>query len=810
MPISLGLQFDHYEILAPLGKGGMGEVYRAKDTRLNREVAIKILPGEVAHDGERLRRFETEARAVGTLNHPNILTVHDFGSYDGNPFIVMELLEGEELRAQLDNGALPVRKAVEYAQQIATGLSAAHAKNIVHRDLKPANIFVTNDGRVKILDFGLAKLMKSRNTEFGMRNEEADTLIQGEANIPQSAIRNPHSTDPGVVMGTVGYMSPEQVNGQVADHRSDIFSFGVILYEMLSGQRAFTGSSMVETMHKILKDEPPELSETNAKISPALDRIVRRCLEKKPELRFQTASDLSFALSTLTTPSSSGSNRTEAAPALATTAITPRSSKRERLAWIGFGVASLLALLAFGTTYFRRPTLEAEPMRFSINAPEKATFYDWPTISPDGRTLAFVAEVQGKRQLWVRPLNTTTARPLVEVPSNLPHPFWSPDSQFIAYFDTIKLKKIALAGDTPETLCEVSTRNGGTWSREGVILFASGGSIRRVSANGGAVTAVTSVDTARGETTHSAPVFLPDGRHFLYHVSNLDLAKNGVYLAALEGGETRQLLALETRTVGVAVSPAVPREGYLTFVREGALLVQPFDFSRNQLVGNPVRVADRVSARTRGLEAIYSLATNGALILREKEADQQLTWFDRAGKKLGTVGATGQYFHPKLSPDGQRLAVGRASPQTQFGDIHLFDLPGGAGTPFTFDPRHDECPRWSPDGSRLVWISWREGVATLFQKAASGVGQDEVLLRSAQRKDTLDWSADGRFMLYTEVGAQTAGDIWVLPLEGERKPWVWLNTPAFETAATISPDGKWIAYASDESGPWEIYRDQEK
>jgi serine/threonine protein kinase len=467
------MKLSHYRIVSKIGAGGMGEVYRALDVRLDREVALKVLPADFAKNADRLRRFEQEARATSALNHPNILTVYDIGTAStelgGAPFIVMELLEGEELRARLNDGALPVRKAIEYAQQVAAGLAAAHDKGITHRDLKPENLFITKDGRVKILDFGLAKL-KPQKFGGGV-DSEAPTLKP--------------LTSPGVVMGTVGYMSPEQVLGQAADHRADIFSFGVILYEMLSGQRAFTGSSMVETMHAILKNEPPELSETNAKVSPALDRIVRRCLEKKPDLRFQTASDLGFALSTLTTPSSSGSNRTEAAPALATTAITPRSSNRERLAWIGFGVASLLALLAFGTAYFRRPTLEAEPMRLFVNPPEKATRFDWPMISPDGRTLAFVATVEGKTQLWIRPLNSTTAKPLVDLRLDVAFPSWSPDGQFLSYYEERKLKKIALAGGAPVTLCDMEVQSRGTWNREGVIVFGAGpAGLKRISASG--------------------------------------------------------------------------------------------------------------------------------------------------------------------------------------------------------------------------------------------------------------------------------------------------------------------------------------
>ncbi len=787
MQLTTGTQVGPYEIVAPLGAGGMGEVYRARDTRLDRAVAIKVLPADFAKDAERLKRFEQEARATSALNHPNILTVHDFGMHNGAPFIVAELLEGEELRAQLDDGALPVRKAIEFAQQVAAGLSAAHEKGIVHRDLKPENLFVTKDDRVKILDFGLAKLRPPRN-------EPVDSQVATQKKI----------TDPGTVMGTVGYMSPEQVRGQEADHRADIFSFGMILHEMLSGRRAFTGASMADVMSAILKDDPPELSESNAKISPQLEKLVRRCLEKKPERRFHSAHDLGFALEALSVPSSSGANRTEAVRVLDISARTKRGGWRERIGWIAAGVFALTTL-ALGVAYVRRPALDAEPMRFSITPPEKAKLFDFPTISPDGRTLAFVAEVDGKRQLWVRALGATTARPLVEVRGGLPAPFWSPDSQFIAYFELRKLKKIALVGGTPETLCDTQTMGGGTWNREGVILvgIATGG-IRRVSANGGDVTAVISVDTARGDTFYFAPVFLPDGRHFLFSIMNSDPAKSGIYLASLEGGETRQLLSVDAWTVGVALNSADQSKGYLTFVRQGALLAQSFDFSRNQLVGNPVRIAEHVPA-FRGAFARYSLATNGTLVLLEREVGEQLTWFDRTGKKLGTVGPTGHYINPRLSPDGQRLAVGSPNLQLQTEDIHLFDLARGAGTPFTFDPANDQQPIWSPDGSRLAWSSWRNGAPNLFQKAASGMGQDELLLQSAHARYPSDWSADGRFILCLEVNPMTTIDLWAVPMDGEGKPWPWLNTPAAEEGASFSPDSKWIAYHSNESGRNEIY-----
>ncbi len=786
-----GQRIGHYQIIALLGKGGMGEVYRARDERLAREVAIKVLPAAMRHDSDRLKRFEQEARATSALNHPNILTVYDLGTADlelgGAPYIVAELLEGEELRAQLAAGALPVRKAIEYAQQIAAGLSAAHEKGIVHRDLKPENLFVTKDGRVKILDFGLAKL-KPQPFSGGVDSETP-------------TMRPPEKlTASGVVLGTVAYMSPEQVRGETVDHRSDIFSFGLILFEMLRGERAFKRTTMAETMAAILKDDPPELSESNAKISPQLEKIVQRCLEKKPELRFQSASDLGFALTSVSVLSSSGASRPQA------TATLPTADTARRSGWLVAGALALLALgVAYLVAYLGRPALEAEPLRLAVNPPEQATFFDWPAIAPDGRTLAFVAEVEGKTQLMVRSLGATATRTLTKVSDSLPLPFWSPDSRFIAYFDKFKLMKVALTGGEPETLCDIQQQGGGAWNREGVILLGGlTGGIQRVSEHGGALSPVTRVDTARGETFHWGPVFLPDGRHFLYFNNNSDPAKNGVYLAALAGGENRWLLAAEARTVGVAVSPTASDQGYLTFVRQGALMAQAFDFSRNQLAGEPVRIAERIAAPV-GRWARYSLALNGTLALREKEAPEQLTWFDRTGKKLGTVGPPGRYAYPRISLDGRRIVVSGTNPPALQGDLYLFDLTGGTGVPFTFDPNHDQLPAWSPDGSRIVWDSTREGTTHLFVKAANGAGQDEVLLRSASHKYVTDWSPDGRFIFYRELHPQTIWDLWVLPLQGERRPWPWLNTPASEIRATFSPDGRWVAYSSNESGRNEIY-----
>src|SRR3989442_366151 len=497
MTLGAGTRLGRYEIRAKIGEGGMGEVYRARDTQLGRDVAVKVLPSTYSVDEQRLSRFEQEASAASALNHPNILIVHDIGSHDGSPYVVSELLEGETLRKRISGAPLAQRRAIGYAMEIANGLAAAHEKGIVHRDLKPDNIFITKDGRVKILDFGIAKLTQAEGR-------------QSQTDIPTRRV----DTGPGVVMGTVGYMSPEQVRGQVVDHRSDIFSFGAILYEMLSGRRAFHGESAADTMSAILKEDPPDLSDTNQKISPALERLVNHCLEKNPEERFHSASDLAFALEAL-----SGSTATSA-QTVAMPAFAPRWFKRrELIAWAVAGIAILIAAIALTISHFRRPPTESHAVRLFVPPPEKASFGSF-AISPDGLRLAFVAtDASGKTLLWIRPLDSINAQPLSGT-EEATLPFWSPDSRFIGFFAGGKLKKIEVTGGPAQTLCNATIPRGATWNRDGVIIFTPGTlePLYRVSAAGGEPTPVTTFDKSRGETGHRWPYFLPDGRPFLYSV----------------------------------------------------------------------------------------------------------------------------------------------------------------------------------------------------------------------------------------------------------------------------------------------------
>src|SRR5256885_7353922 len=558
MTITAGTKLGRYEIRSKIGEGGMGEVYRAFDPKINREVAIKILPAALSADKDRLARFEQEAQAAGGLNHPNILVIHHIDTHDGAPYIVSELREGETLLDRMGGVALAQRKAIDYALQTAHGLAAAHEKGIVHRDLKPENLFVTNDGRVKILDFGLAKLAVGDGTK-------------SQTEVPTRRV----NTDPGTVMGTAGYMSPEQLRGKPADHRSDIFSFGAILYEMLSGRRAFRGESTADTLSAILREDPPDLSTTNRGVNPALERIVNHCLEKNPEQRFNSARDLAFAIESLSaTATSSGQTMTMAT----LPALPPRT--RERIAWIAATVVLLIAALALAFLYIRRPRTEsASAVRFSINTPEKVLGFGQLAVSPDGHNLVFVANVEGKDQLWLRPLGSFTARPLPGSEGASGFPFWSPDSRSIAFHTAAKLKKIDLADGTQQTLSDVAGNprgSGGTWNREGTILFFRDGGIYRISATGGQPAPVPGLEASRQGIECRWPSFLPDGRHFLYLATTPQPETSGVYLASLDGKETKRLFTADSSAI---YAPSAAGGGYLLFARDGALLAQSFDAS---------------------------------------------------------------------------------------------------------------------------------------------------------------------------------------------------------------------------------------
>lgn len=779
MSLIQGTKLGRYEIRSKIGAGGMGEVYHARDLDLGRDVAVKVLPATFSADATRLHRFQQEACAAGALNHPNVLIVHDIGAHDGAPYIVSELLEGETLRKRIGGTPLGQRRAIDYALQLAHGLAAAHEKGIIHRDLKPDNIFITNDGRVKILDFGLAKLTQLDGDQV-------------QTDVPTRRV----NTDPGVVMGTVGYMSPEQLKGQKVDHRTDIFSFGAILYEILAGKRAFYRQSAAETMSAILREDPPELSSTNQSVSPALERLVNHCLEKNPESRFHSARDIAFALETL-----SGSNGSSAQTVTLPAAAARRWTRRELV----FATVAALALIAavvltaLSFPYFRSTPTETRVMRTVINPPDKSGFNSF-TVSPNGLHLAFVAtDTSGKSLLWVRPLDSFTAQPLSGT-EGAAFPFWSPDSRFIGFFAAGKLKKIEVTGGTVQTLCAATVPRGGTWNKDGLIVFepTPNDPLYQISVAGGEATPLTKLEPSRQEASHRWPYFLPDGRHLLYAVLGGPQSQ-GIHILSLDTKESRRLLNVSNTIVAYA------DPGYLLFRREATLMAQRFDVNKLELSGEPFPIAEQVGYEVASFQTFFSVSQTGVLAYSSSNTGRtQPVWIDRSGKEVGALGEAGNFVRPWISPDEKRVALDSTDAHGNR-DVWIIDVATGKPTRLTFDLGQDLFPVWSPDGSRIVFASDRQGARNLYVKTASGAGEEQLLLKTGENTYPSDWSADGRHLLYIVNHASTRVDLWVLPLFGDQKPYPLLNSGANERGARFSPDGKWIAYVSDASGTNQVY-----
>jgi serine/threonine protein kinase/Tol biopolymer transport system component len=776
-----GRQIGHYQILSRLGEGGMGIVYKARDQHLDRFVAIKVLPPELVADPDRKRRFVQEAKAASALKHPNIITIHDIASDNGTDFIVMEYVDGKTLGQMIPRRGMKLNEVLKYAIQIADGLARAHAVGIIHRDLKPGNIMVGEDGLVKVLDFGLAKL-----TERPRIGEEESTRSI------------PPWTDEGTILGTASYMSPEQATGKPVDARSDIFSFGSVLYEMVTGRRAFESDSKMSTLAKIIHEDPDPLS---GKIPWDLEKVITRCLRKDIHRRFQHMDDLKVELDELL--------QSAANPAVAQGLLYQRQretaelegpKRRSFILWL-VGTLFLLGGMLSAIAYFQRAPAELQSLKLSVLAPENATL-DSHAISPDGRRLVFVARSAKESLLWLRSLDSLSAQPLGGTEGAI-DPFWSPDGRHLGFFTKDKLKRIALSSGAVTPLCNVWQARGGTWSSNGEILFApriSDALYRISSVSGGEPVPVTTLDRSRQET-HRWPWFLPDGRHFLYFVRSLQRDRNGIYLGSLDSNEKKRLLA------GAIGGMAYAAPGYLLYVQNGTLVARPFDPNRLEITGEPFSVVEKVEQRS-GWSTTFSVSSADVLTYMRGGhiADTQLVWADRAGKQLQSVAIPPGYDYPRLSPDGTHLAVRGIDPETATGDIWLLELSNGTFRRFTSDPSYEYVPVWSPDGDQIVFFSNAEGPGDLYVKRLSGPDKSEPLLKSSTRKIPEDWSLDGRFILYSNLDSKSnQWDLWALPLFGDRQPIPFLTEPFGEQQGQFSPDGRWVAYCSDESGRDEVY-----
>ena len=778
MTLPAGQKLGPYEIVAPIGAGGMGEVYRAKDTRLGREVAVKVLSSHLSASEDVRQRFEREAKTISQFSHPHICSLYDVGREGDTDFLVMELLEGESLADRLGKGPLPTEQLLRYGIQIADALDKAHRQGIVHRDLKPGNIMITKTG-VKLLDFGLAKPL----TAAGARPVSGASVLATEAQVSQPL------TERGTVLGTFQYMAPEQLEGGEADGRSDIFAFGAVLYEMATGKKAFTGKSQASLIGSILRDDPPSISEAAPMIPPALNRVVKTCLAKDPEDRFQTAHDAKLQLEWI---DEGGSQAGLPAPVVA------RRKNREKLAW----VVALIALLAAGLAtfgYLRRAPKPVQTMRFEVAIPPNVIAIDTPRISPNGRILAFNAtDTGGLTRIWTRPLNALAAQPLPGTEGTT-RPFWSPDSRFLGFFQGGKLMKIDVSGGPPTKICDAPTGSDGTWSPEGVILFDGTGSdpIHRVAAAGGTPTIAVKADTARKETQIGWPEFLPDGRHFMYMSINQKVDDSAYRIGSLDSSETKSFAPAQTM-----LTYAPP--GYLLFVRDRTLVAQPFDAKAVKTTGEPVPLAEQIGTDAVGL-ARFSVSRDGVLAYRTGESGNRLVWVDRSGKELETLGDPGEYGEPDLSPSGDRLAFDLVDLRSNKSDIWIRDLARGVNSRFTFSPGNAFSPLWSRTGDTIVFTSDREGAAGLYEKAANGQEEEKLLLKEQALVVPISFSPDGRSLVYQQQNSKTGWDVMVLPLTGERKPVPVLTAPFNEFQGKFSPDGRYLAYISNESGRSEIY-----
>ena len=811
--LSSGTKLGSYEILALLGAGGMGEVYRARDTRLGREVAIKVLPADRLKDEHRRRRFLHEARTLSSLSHPHIVTIYEIESSGEIDFIVMELVGGTSLDALIPRHGLPLRDLLRLAIPIVDAVAAAHALGIVHRDLKPANIVVRDDGTVKVLDFGLARLMETA---------EAPPLETA------TDLRDAGLTAAGRVAGTAGYMAPEQAVGGRVDARSDVFSFGALLYEMATGRPAFGGDTTAEVLAAVVSAQPPPPTEIVRGLPHELERVILRCLRKEPERRYQGMLDVRNELQDIREERESGrKGRLEQEERPDLSVVDERSRQADSpVRWAsartaGIAVAAV-ALIVIAFSPLGRPPpsgRDGRQVRFIVPVPHDTTIdsvpsQPYPAVSPLGDQIAFVAlSPDGRGMLWVRQLDSDTPRPL-EGTDGAALPFWSPDGRFIAFTAGGKLKTIKAAGGPPHTLCcdvprvpgavHPEPNAGGAWSSRGTILFGTTGGLHAVAATGGIPTRVTSLASDRGETSHRFPHFLPDGRRFIYLVLSRMPEYQGIFAASLDAAAPKRLV--DATSNAVYVEP-----GLLLYVRDADLVAHALDPSRLEPSGEPTTIAAGVVRAPTVRYAPFSASPDVLVYRSGGNTLMRLAWVDRAGRVLGHVHGPARYpDNPALSPDGTRLAIAVLDVQAGSSDIWVIDLARGVPERFTFHPSWELAPVWAPGGRRLLFASNRDGPWDIYERELDGAPQTEMvpdrpILRSLTNTYPQDWSPDGAWLAYTSSDPMTREDIWLLAASGDRDPLPLLRTEFNERMAQFSPDGRWIAYTSDETGQDDVF-----
>jgi serine/threonine protein kinase len=779
MALSAGTKFGPYQIESPLGEGGMGEVYRARDVRLDRAVAIKVLASHLSSSPELKQRMEREARAISALNHPHICQLYDIGSQDGTDYLVMEFLEGETLAERLRKGPLLLPEVLKIAIAIAEALTFAHRQGIVHRDLKPGNIMLTRAG-AKLMDFGLAK---ATSPSLGVSASSAPVL--SAARTMSGASQMSPLTTAGAIIGTIQYMAPEQLEGKEADARSDLFAFGAILYEMVTGNRPFAGRSQISVASAILEKEPEAITATHPLTPPAFEQVVATCLAKNPDDRFQSAHDLSLQLKWIA--------------AGKTPAIKSAEYGRTKREGVLAAVACGLALLLIASVILWRTSRPAERTEY-FSAPLPFSARDL-AVSPNGHTVAVVGrDSERKNLLWIYEPGAPQAKAIPNT-EGANFPFWSPDGKSLGFFAEGKLKRVDLSGGPVQTLCDAPTGRGGTWNKDGVIVFTPTGQLGfglyRIAASGGTATQITFPDREHAEDSHRWPFFLPDGNHFLYLAMDLSGRKtlSTIYVGALNSSEKRPIT--QARANAAYAAP-----GYLLFYRDQTLFAQRFDAKKLELSGEPTPVLTEIEYLPRIQRAVFASSESGVLVAQRSSGDtgaSQLLWFDRKGQQVGVATKPGVYGNISLSPNGKFVAADAMDLATTNTDLWTYDLENGSARRLTFDPAIDSTPLWSPDATRLVFTSDRAQKFNLYVKNADGSQEEQIIPQDGPDRFPTDWSRDGKYVIY-----QRGNDVWYVTFP-ELTATLFLKGTSAPNLVRFSPDGKWVSYASNESGRWEIY-----